>query len=82
MNRSFDLQKLGQAFRALRMNRGLTQQEVAERAGITRLTVIRIEDGRDSVSIRNHSKLAAALGAELGTVVRTRPTFEEMEKFE
>jgi HTH-type transcriptional regulator / antitoxin HipB len=81
MDRSFDLQRLGQAFRALRMNRGLTQQEVAERAGITRLTVIRIEDGRDSVSIRNHSRLAAALGAELNAVVRTRPTFEEMGAF-
>jgi HTH-type transcriptional regulator / antitoxin HipB len=78
MDKSYHLQKLGEAFRAARQRRGLTQQQVANLASLTRLTVIRIEDGRDSVAIRNHARLAAALGLELSISPRTRPTLEEL----
>lgn len=79
MGNSHYLQKLGEAIRSARQRRGLTQQQAAEQAGVTRLTVIRIEDGRDSVSVRNHDRLCAALGLELSVSPRTRPTLEELK---
>jgi DNA-binding XRE family transcriptional regulator len=45
MDQSFHLQKLGQAFKAMRTNRGLTQEALARLAGVTRLKVIAIEAG-------------------------------------
>jgi transcriptional regulator with XRE-family HTH domain len=82
MNQSFHLQKLGQAFKAMRNNRGLTQEAMARLAGVTRLKVIAIEAGRSSVSIESHAKLASALGAELALLARTRPTLDELKDFQ
>jgi HTH-type transcriptional regulator/antitoxin HipB len=82
MNKPHHLQKLGASFKALRINRGLTQAELAHLAGITRLKVIAIEAGKDSVAIGGHAKLAAALGSELTLGARSRPTLEEMKHFQ
>ena len=82
MDKSFHLQKLGQSFKTLRTHRGLTQADLAHLAGVSRLRVIDIEAGRDSVSIGSHAKLAAALGAELTLLPRTRPTLEELKDFQ
>lgn len=82
MKQPYHLQKLGASFKALRLNRGLTQAEVARLAGITRLKVIAIEAGKDSVAIGGHAKLAAALGNELTLGARSRPTLEEMKHFQ
>lgn len=82
MNQSFHLQKLGQAFKAMRTRRGLTQEALASLAGLTRLKVIAIEAGRSSVSIESHARLAATLGAELSLLTRTRPTLEELKDFQ
>lgn len=81
MDQSFHLQRLGQAFKAMRTNRGLTQEALARLAGVTRLKVIAIEAGRSSVSIESHAKLATALGAELTLSPRTRPTLDELKDF-
>jgi transcriptional regulator with XRE-family HTH domain len=80
-NTSFQLQRLGKAFRAMRENRGLTQVEAGELAHIPRLAVIKIEAGRETVAIGAYSKLANALGAELALMPRTRPTLEELKDF-
>ncbi|MEY4737794.1 MAG: hypothetical protein RL302_2113 [Pseudomonadota bacterium] len=82
MDQSFHLQKLGQTFKAMRTNRGLTQEALARLAGITRLKVIAIEAGRSSVAIESHARLAAALGAELSLLTRTRPTLDELKDFQ
>lgn len=82
MDQSFHLQKLGQTFKAMRTNRGLTQEALARLAGVTRLKVIAIEAGRSSVSIESHARLAGALGAELTLLPRTRPTLEELKDFQ
>jgi HTH-type transcriptional regulator / antitoxin HipB len=82
MDQSFHLQKLGQAFKAMRNNRGLTQDALARLAGIPRLKVIAIEAGRSSVSIESHARLASALGAELALLARTRPTLDELKDFQ
>ena len=82
MDQSFHLQKLGQTFKAMRTNRGLTQEEVARSAGVTRLKVIAMEAGRSSVSMESYARLASALGAELTLSPRTRPTLDELKDFQ
>ena len=56
----------------LRETRALTQQELAEKAGVTRGTVTRIEAGYDGYppTIR---KLAAALGVEPSELMANEP---------
>ena len=81
LNSSFQLQRLGKAFKAMRENRGLTQVQAGELARIPRLAVIKIETGRDTVAIGAYGKLANALGAELALIPRIRPTLEEMKDF-
>lgn len=75
---TFHLQKLGRRIRELRGHRGLTQSGLAQQASVTRLTVIAIEAGRESVAIGSYARVAAALGAELTTSALTRPTLEEL----
>lgn len=82
MENSYHLQKLGQSFKTLRINRGLTQEALARLAGVTRLKVIAIEAGRSSVSIESHARLAGALGAEVSLLTRTRPTLDELKDFQ
>ena len=45
----------------LRKERGITQQEIADRTGIKRTNVARIESGRNAPTIEVLVKLAAAL---------------------
>ncbi|MDP1654519.1 MAG: helix-turn-helix transcriptional regulator [Hylemonella sp.] len=73
------LQQLGRTYKAMRENRGLTQAQAGESAGIPRLAVIKIEAGRGNVSIGTYNKLATALGVDLTLRPRTRPTLEEMQ---
>lgn len=75
---NYHLQKLGQRIRELRQHRGLTQARLAQQAGVTRLKVIAIEAGRESVVIGSYARVAAALGSELSIAVMTRPTLEEL----
>lgn len=49
----------------LRKERGITQQEIANRTGIKRTNVARIESGRNAPTIEVLVKLAAALDMEL-----------------
>ena len=49
----------------LRKERGITQQEIADRTGIKRRNVARIESGKNAPTIEVLVKLAAALDMEL-----------------
>ena len=49
----------------LRKERGITQQEIADRTGIKRTNVARIESGKNAPTIEVLVKLAAALYMEL-----------------
>jgi len=53
-----------QNLRAIRRARGLTQVQLAERAGIDQGTVSKIERGYDQVSLRTIYALAEALNVE------------------
>lgn len=62
----------GRALRALREERGYSQEELAERAGLHRNYVGGIERGERNVALENISKLAKALS------VPTRDLFDSL----
>ena len=62
----------GRALRALREERGYSQEELAERAGLHRNYVGGIERGERNVGLENIGKLAKALS------VRTRDLFNSL----
>lgn len=55
-------QRIGQRIREIRGALGMTQQELAERTGIQRCHIARIEAGRYSVGLDTLAKIARALG--------------------
>jgi HTH-type transcriptional regulator/antitoxin HipB len=67
------MQQLGARFRAVRIRRGLRQGDVAERAGIHRSSVSRIERGRlDGVAIGTLLTVARILDVQVSITARSR----------
>lgn len=56
------LDTVGDQLAAWRKLRGLTQQQLAERAGVGRVTVIRLEDGDGGVSLESLLRILRGLG--------------------
>lgn len=56
------------AIRPLRTDAGITQAQLAERLGVTRQTVIAIEQGRYSPSLEMAFQIARVLGVRLDDV--------------
>ena len=54
--------RIGQRVRILRTQAGLTQQELADRAGLQRTHIGRIEGGKYAVNIETLQAIAEALG--------------------
>lgn len=65
--------RLSNRLRELRQDAGLTQQELADAAGITRQTVIAIEGGKYSPSLEVAFLIAEAIGAGLQDVFQLQP---------
>lgn len=65
MNYNFLYQKLSQRIERLRKDKGMTQEELAEKAGLHRAYFWDIENGRN-ISIKTAYKIARALGVSLG----------------
>jgi putative transcriptional regulator len=64
---------IANAIRRLRFERGeMTQQELAERVGVTRQTINAIELGKYSPSLEVAFRIAAALGVRLEEVFTYR----------
>ena len=55
--------------RELRRARGLLQQELADKAGIARQTVVNLENGRHVPDTATLSKLAKALEVSIGDLL-------------
>ena len=79
METSVITQRLGDQVRAMRLNRGHKQAELAKLAGVTRQKLIEIERGSPSVSMSAYARVIAALGSEIKLVPVTLPTLEELE---
>jgi transcriptional regulator with XRE-family HTH domain len=58
--------RLGERVRRIRLDRGMTQEEVAERCGLSYKFVGEVERGTANPSLETLDKLATALGVELG----------------
>jgi transcriptional regulator with XRE-family HTH domain len=64
MARTSRQQKFGKRVRELRIEAGLTQEELGFRAGLDRTYISGIERGKRNPSLRNIDKLAKALRVE------------------
>jgi len=71
------LTTLGERVLTARKNRGLTQAQVAERARVSRRSVIDVESGRENVAIGIYARVLSALGMDIRTEVARRPTLAE-----
>jgi len=65
LNMSSALQPIGHRLRELRLARGMTQQQLATAVGISRTTLVQIEQGKDAQA-SNLAAVAHALDAPLG----------------
>ena len=64
------LAHVGTNIRQLRAERGLSQQELALRADVSRRMIVAIEGGESNVSLSVLDRLAAALGVRFTRIVR------------
>lgn len=64
MNYNFIYQKLANRIESLRKEKGLTQEQLAEKSGLHRAYFWDIENGRN-ISIKTGYKIARALGVKL-----------------
>lgn len=68
-NTNLDLKSLGASFKRERLAVGLTQAEVAHKAGLRRETIIQLESGA-SISANTLIQATSALGKDLAIVDR------------
>mgnify|MGYP001619576277 CR=1 FL=1 len=69
MNYNFLYKKLSQRIEELRKEKGLTQEKLAEKAGLHRAYFWDIENGRN-ISIKTAYKISKALGVSLGELFK------------
>lgn len=67
-NNTEERQKLGKRIKELREQQGMTQQDLADKTGLQRSNIARIESGKYSTGQDILSKIAAALGKKLDFV--------------
>ena len=74
------LHEIGKSIRAKREQLRLTQEAFAQRAGIPRRTLTRLEAGDPAVRIGTFAKAAQALGMtlHLAATRRARPTLDDL----
>lgn len=62
--------KLGKKVRELRRNRGWSQEDFADKAGLHRTYIGSVERGEQNISIDNIEKIAKTLGVSLESLFR------------
>ena len=70
------LHGLSRSLREARIRRGLSQQQLAQMAGVPRLRVIDIERGSPGVAIGAYARVAQSLGLQ----AYRRPVFEDLKE--
>lgn len=63
------LRKLGAAIRAARLERGLSQEALADASGVDRSHMGKIERGERNVSVLNVARVAEALGVTIASLM-------------
>lgn len=66
----FDEYRLGQIFKELRLQSGLTQQELAIKANMKRSAISRVETSNKNITIATMEKVAKALGKKVQLVFK------------
>lgn len=66
------IKNIGVAIRTRRKRLGMTQQDVAEIAGLQRQTISRVEAGNDAVAVATVARVATVVGLDL----LVRPRYE------
>jgi transcriptional regulator with XRE-family HTH domain len=59
----------GQAIRRLRLEKGISQEELAELAGIHRTYIGDVERGTRNIALINMTRIAHALGVSLSRII-------------
>jgi transcriptional regulator with XRE-family HTH domain len=65
---------IGQSLRRLRQSSRITQDELAERSGLSKNYICQVESGRKSPSLNAISKLAACMGADVNDILSDHET--------
>ncbi len=73
-----DSKVVGENIRRLRASKKLSQKNLAEKAGISRVTLSRLEKGEYRPRVSTLEKLAAALGCGLGKLLEEVPALNEV----
>jgi transcriptional regulator with XRE-family HTH domain len=63
------LAKFGRKLRAIRTDKEISQEELAQRSGLHRTYVSSVERGERNISLVNIAKLAGALGVKPGDLM-------------
>ncbi len=64
--------RIGKRIYALRNNQGITQQQLADAAGLKQPHIVRIEQGKYSVGLDTLDAIANALGCKVDLVANRR----------
>jgi transcriptional regulator with XRE-family HTH domain len=67
---TFDAVAAGHFLYAQRIDRGLSQRELARRAGVAQQTIANVEQAVGSVSVQKLEAIALALGLNILTVIQ------------
>jgi transcriptional regulator with XRE-family HTH domain len=67
--RSAELRRIGMQVRRLREAAGLTQSELADGAGVHRVTISKVENGRLDLGVSHLRALAGALGVSASALI-------------
>ena len=73
------MRSIADTLRQRRVAQGLTQDQAAAAAGVSRRTLSDLETGRERITLGNLNRLLRALGLELATREASgRPTLDEL----
>ena len=62
------LEKLGKALKTIRLDKGMTQEVLAEKVGIHPTCVGKLESGKNNVSVKMLFKISRALRVKLSDI--------------
>ncbi len=65
--------EIGEKIRSIRVSRGVTQEDLAKKTGLSRSTIVNFERGKRIPRIDDLMKIAGALGVEATIFLKANP---------